>query len=116
MATAHSTVKAGSGRNPPLKTGTPRAANRAKAPAQRRKARSAPTPPAQGPITRTPGSEVASRGVRIRMQGRLQEMIRAELGNLGRLEVSPQGNTSSRSRSGVPDARRSGTGCFAGTT
>jgi hypothetical protein len=29
---------------------------------------------------------VAARGVRIRMQGRLQEMIRAELGNLGRLE------------------------------
>jgi hypothetical protein len=86
MATAHSTVKARSGRNPPLTTGTRKAANRAKAPAQRRKTPSAPTPPAQGPITRTPGSEVAARGVRIRMQGRLQEMIRAELGNLGRLE------------------------------
>jgi hypothetical protein len=87
MAAAHSTLKAGSGRNPPLKTGTPRAANRAKVPAQRRKTHSAPTtPPAQGPITRTPGSEVAARGARIRVRGRLQEMIRAELGNLGRLE------------------------------
>ena len=83
MATAHSTLKARSGRNPPLKTGTPKAANRAKAPAQRRKTPSAPTPPAQGPITtRKPGSEVAVRGARIRVRGRLQEMIQAELFNL----------------------------------
>ncbi|MGO9995826.1 MAG: hypothetical protein ACLPTF_25395 [Steroidobacteraceae bacterium] len=82
MATAHSTVKVRSGRNPPLKTGTPRAANRAKAPAQRRKTPSAPTPPAQGPITRIPGSEVAVRGARVRVRGRLQDMIRAEMFNL----------------------------------
>jgi hypothetical protein len=83
MATAHSTVKARSGRNPPPKTGAPKAANRAKAPAQRRKTASAPTPPAQGPITtRKPGSEVAVRGGRIRVRGRLQDMIRAEMFNL----------------------------------
>ena len=86
MATAHSTLKARSGRNPSLKTGRPKAANRAKAPA-RRKTQSAPTPHAQGPaIPGRPGSEVAGRGARIRVRGRLQEMIRAELGNLGRLE------------------------------
>jgi hypothetical protein len=86
MAAAHSTLKAGSGRNPPLKTGTPKAANGAKAPV-RRKPPSAPTPPAQGPMTtRKPGSEGAVRGVRIRVGGRLRKMIQAELGNLGRLE------------------------------
>jgi len=82
MATAHSTVKVRSGRNPPLKTGTPKAANRAKAPAQHRKIPSAPTPPAQRPITRIPGSEVAVRGARVRVRGRLQDMIRAEMFNL----------------------------------
>jgi hypothetical protein len=82
MATAHSTMKARSGRNPPLKTGTPKTANRAKAPAHRRKTPSAPTPPAQGPITRIPGSEVAVRGARVRVRGRLQDMIRAEMFNL----------------------------------
>jgi hypothetical protein len=87
MATAHSTVKARSGRNPPLKTGMPKAASRAKAPAPRRKILSAPTPPAQGPITtRKPGSEVPGRGARVRVRGRLQEMIQAELRNLGRAE------------------------------
>ena len=86
MATAHSTVKAGSGRNPPLKTGTPKAANRAKAPA-RRKTQSALTPHAEGLATPSrPGSEVAGRGARIRVRGRLQEMIQAELRNLGRAE------------------------------
>jgi len=83
MATAHSTVKAGSGRNPPLKTGTPKSANRARAPAPRRKSPSAPTPHAQGAAT--PGraaSQVASRGARIRVRGRLQEMIRAQMFNL----------------------------------
>jgi hypothetical protein len=85
MATAHSTVKAGSGRNPALKAGTrPKSANHAKAPAHR-KPPSALTPPAQGPITtRKPGSEVAERGarVRVRVRGRLQDMIRAEMFNL----------------------------------
>jgi hypothetical protein len=86
MATAHSTVKAGSGRNPPPKTGTPKAANRAKAPA-RHKTPSAPTPHAQGPATPgRSGSGVAGRGARIRVRGRLQEMIQAELRNLGRAE------------------------------
>jgi hypothetical protein len=70
MAAAHSTVKARSGRNPPLKTGAPKSENRAKA-------------PAQGPTTtRKPGSEVAGRGARIRVRGRLQEMIRAEMFDL----------------------------------
>jgi hypothetical protein len=83
MAAAHSTVKARSGRNLPPTTGTPKAANRAKAPAQRRKPPSAPTPPAQGPITtRKPGSEVAIRGARIRVRGLLQDMIRVEMFNL----------------------------------
>ena len=90
MAAAHSTLKARSGRNPPLKTGTPKAANRAKAPAQRRKTPSAPTPPAQGPITtRKPGSEGAVRGVRIRVRGRLQEMIQAELRQSGQTGIGP---------------------------
>jgi hypothetical protein len=83
MAAAHSTVKARSGRNLPPTTGAPKAANRAKAPAQRRKTPSAPTPLAQGPITtRKPGSEVAVRGARVRVRGRLQDMIRAEMFNL----------------------------------
>jgi hypothetical protein len=70
MATAHSTVKARSGRNLPLKTGASKFANRAKA-------------PPQGPTTtRKPGSEVAVRGARIRVRGRLQDMIRAEMFNL----------------------------------
>jgi hypothetical protein len=83
MATAHSTVKAGSGRNPALKAGTrPKSANHAKAPAHR-KPPFALTPPAQGPITtRKPGSEVAERGARVRVRGRLQDMIRAELSGL----------------------------------
>jgi hypothetical protein len=84
MATAHSTVKAGAGRNPPLKTGTrPKSANRANTPAKRRKTPSALTPSTQGPITtRKPGSEVAGRGTRIRVRGRLQDVIRAEMFNL----------------------------------
>jgi len=88
MAAAHSTLKAGSGRNPPLKRPrTPKSANRSKTAATGRKTPSAPTPPAQGPITtRKPGSEVAVRGVRIRVRGHLRDMIQAELGNLGRLE------------------------------
>jgi hypothetical protein len=87
MATAHSTLKAGSGRNPSLKTGAPKAANRAKAPAQRRKTQPTPSPLAQGAATRgRPGSEVAQRGARIRVRGRLQDMIRAELFNLGKAE------------------------------
>jgi hypothetical protein len=70
MATAHSTLKAHSGRNPSLKTAVPKAANHAKA-------------HAQGPTTtRKPGSEVAGRGARIRVRGRLQEMIRAEMFDL----------------------------------
>jgi hypothetical protein len=86
MATAHSTVKARSGRNPPLATGRPKAANRAKAPA-RRKTPSAPTRHAEGPATPGKlGSEVAGRGARVRVRGRLQEMIQAELRNLGRAE------------------------------
>jgi len=70
MATAHSTLKARSGRSPSLKTGVPKAANRAKAPVQD------PT------TTRKPGSEVVGRGARIRVRGRLQDMIRAEMFNL----------------------------------
>lgn len=86
MAAIHSTLKARSGRNPPPTTGTPKAANRAKAPAQRRKTPSVPTALAQGPITLKPGSAVAGRGARVRVRGRLQEMIQAELRNLGRAE------------------------------
>ena len=86
MAAAHSTLKAHSGRNPPLKTGKPKAANRAKAPAGR-KSPSVPTPHAPGLATPgRSGSEIAGRGVRIRVGGRLRDMIQAELGNLGRLE------------------------------
>ena len=70
MAAAHSTLKARSSRNPSLKAGTSKSANRAKA-------------PPQGPTaTRKPGSKVAGRGARIRVRGRLQDMIRAEMFNL----------------------------------
>jgi hypothetical protein len=88
MAAAHSTLKAGLGRNPPLKRPrTPTSANRSKTATKGRKTPSAPTPPAhQDPMTRKPGSEVSGRGVRIRVRGRLRDMIQAELGNLGRLE------------------------------
>jgi hypothetical protein len=83
MAAAHPTVKIRSGRNPAPKTETPKTPKRAKTAAQRRKIRSVSTPPAQGPITaRTPGSEVAVRGARIRVRGRLQDMIRTEMLNL----------------------------------
>jgi hypothetical protein len=89
MAAAHSTLKAGSGRNPPLKRPqTPKSTNRSKTAAKGRKPPSTPTPPAQGPIaTREPGSEVTVRGVRIRVRGRLQEMIRAQMFNLEKAEA-----------------------------
>jgi hypothetical protein len=86
MAAVHSTLKARSGRNPPVKTGIPKSANRAKASAPRRKTPSVATSLAQGPITLKPGSAVAGRGARVRVRGRLQEMIQAELRNLGRAE------------------------------
>ncbi len=83
MATAHSTVKARSGRNPPLKTGSrPKSATRSKTPAKSRKTR-----PAQGSATPgKPGSEVARRGARIHVEERLQDVIRAEQFNLGKAE------------------------------
>jgi hypothetical protein len=87
MATAHSTVKARAGRNPLRKSPrTPKSPNRSKTPVKRRKTQ--PTSPhTKGAVTpATPGSEVAERGARIRVRGRLREMIQAELGNLGRLE------------------------------
>jgi hypothetical protein len=89
MAAAHSTLKAGSGRNPPLKRPqTPKSTNRSKTAAKGRKPPSTPTPPAQGPMTtREPGSEVTVRGVRIRVRGRLQEMIRAQMFNLEKAEA-----------------------------
>lgn len=90
MATAHSTAKARSGRNPPRKRlETPKSATLLKTPAKRRK-----TPPAQerkpdapGPATPDkPGPPMVERGARIRVRGRLQEMIRAELFNLEKAE------------------------------
>ncbi len=75
MAGAHFTVKAGSGRNPPRKSlkGKLKSASRSE---------SSPDPA----TPRRAGSEVTERGARIRVQGRLRDMIEAELGNLGRLE------------------------------
>jgi len=89
MAAAHSTLKAGSGRNPPLKRPqTPKSTNRSTTAAKGCKPPSTPTPPAQGPMTtREPGSEVTVRGVRIRVRGRLQEMIRAQMFNLEKAEA-----------------------------
>jgi hypothetical protein len=76
-------MKARSGRNPQPTTGTPKAATRSEAPAQRPKRPTAPAPLAHGQIkTRTPGSEVAIRGARVRVGERLQDMIRAEMFNL----------------------------------
>jgi hypothetical protein len=86
MAAAHSTSKARSGRNPLLKSsGMPKPTNRSKPPAKRRKTH--PVEAAKGPAAPgRPGSQVAERGARIRVRGRLQEMIQAELRNLGRAE------------------------------
>jgi hypothetical protein len=90
MATAHSTVKARSGRNPPRKKPrTPKSANRSKTPVKDRK-----TPPAEAPIPDAPGRTtpgkqgpaIAERGARIHVEERLQDMIRAELFNLGKAE------------------------------
>ena len=90
MAIAHSTSKTRSDRNPPRKsTRTPKSTNRSSTPAKRRK-----TPPAQslGPHAKglampdRPGSPIAERGSRIRLRGRLREMIGAELLNLEKAE------------------------------
>lgn len=86
MATAHSTVKARSGRNPRKSRRTPKSTNRSKTPVKRHKTQPG-SPHAKDPATPgRPGSEVAERGARIRVRGRLRNMIQAELGNLGRLE------------------------------
>jgi hypothetical protein len=81
MATGHFTVKARSGRNRPRKSpGTHKSANRSKAALKRRKSKPTPAAPPR------PGLEVTERGVRIRVRGRLQEMIRAEMLNLEKAE------------------------------
>jgi hypothetical protein len=107
----HSTSKARSGRSSPLKTGAPKAANGAKAPVLRRKSPSAPTSPAQGPITTLkPGSKGSGCGARIRVRGRLQDMIRAEMFNLEKaasilrcLELSMDTRSVDRKRPYYPD-------------
>jgi len=83
MAAAHSTSKARSGRNPLLKSsGTPKPTNRFKTPAKRRKTH--PAEAAKGPAAPgRPGSQVAERGARIRVRGRLQEMIQAYYASRG---------------------------------
>jgi hypothetical protein len=89
MATVHSTSKALSSRNSPLKSGTrPKSAKRSKATAKGRKTQPAPGAHAQGPATPCkPGSAVAERGARIQVHGRLQDMIRAEMFNLEKAEA-----------------------------
>jgi hypothetical protein len=92
MATAHSTSKARSGRNRPSKSPRTRAKapNRSKAFVKHRK-----TQPAQAARPHAKGvsragrqeSESAERGLRIRVRGRLQDMLRAELFNLGKAEA-----------------------------
>ena len=83
MATAHSTAKARPGRNRSLKsprTG-PKPGKRAKNPAKR------PSTQRVHAASGKPGSpEGAERGSRLRVRGRLQEMIRAELFNLEKAE------------------------------
>ena len=90
MATAYSTAKARSGRNPPLDTGTRlKSANRSKTHAKRRKTQPAQAPKPQATGSATPdkqGPRMAERGARIHVRGRLQEMIRAEMFNLGKAE------------------------------
>jgi hypothetical protein len=91
MATGHFTVKARMGRNPPRKRpGAPKSASRPpKASVKRHKNPSAqvPKPHTKGPATPVaPGSAGADRGARVRVRGRLQEMIQAELRNLSRAE------------------------------
>jgi hypothetical protein len=86
MAAAHSTLKARSGQNSRLKSSGTRlkSAKRSKILAKRRK-----TKPAQSPGPATPdrqGLPITERGARILVRGRLQEMIRMELSNLGKAE------------------------------
>src|SRR5882757_2419324 len=83
MATAHSTVKARPGRNRPLKgRGTgPKPGKLAKTPAKRPS-----TQPAHAASVKPGSPEGAERGSHLRVRGRLQEMIRAELFNLEKAE------------------------------
>ena len=88
MATAHVSVKTRSGRNRPRKRpGTPKSASPAKTAIKRRVSQPTQAPFARGPAApERSGSQVAERGARIRVQGRLREMIEAELLNLEKAE------------------------------
>lgn len=90
MATLHSTSKIRSGRNSPLKNPAiqPKSASRSKTPINRRNTKPVQARPhVKGSTTPgRPGSEIAERGSRIRVRGRLRDMIQAELRNLGRVE------------------------------
>lgn len=90
MATIHSTSKVRSGRNPPLKTGIiAKSATRSKTSVERRKPQPLQARPhSKGPATpNKPAFPSAERGARIRVRGRLQEMIRAEMFNLEKAEA-----------------------------
>jgi hypothetical protein len=90
MATVHSTVKARARRNPPRKRpGASKSATRSKVPVKRHQSQSArvPSPHAKGPDRPVgPGAASADRGARVRVRGRLREMIQAETLNLCRAE------------------------------
>jgi hypothetical protein len=87
MATVHSTLKARSGRNSPRKklTKRPAAVNRAEIAAER-KVKRVQAAKVQRSASQGPGSQTAERVFRIRVRGRLQEMIRVQLSNLGKAE------------------------------
>lgn len=89
MAISRSPSKGRPDRNPPLTTGIkPKSASRSRIPPKRRKTQPAqvPSPHATGSATPDKQGPPTARGVRLRVRGRLQEMIRTELSNLGKAE------------------------------
>lgn len=91
MATADSNAGAPARRNHPLtRLGTrPKSAKRSKVPAKHRDTTPVQTPKADANNAATPdwqGSQTAERGSHVRVQGRLKELIQAQLLNLERAE------------------------------
>lgn len=91
MAIADSNARAPARRNRPLKRpeARPKPAKRSKVPAKHRSTTPIQEPKADTKNVTTParqGSQTAERGSRVRVQGRLKELIQAELSNLERAE------------------------------
>ena len=87
MADTHSTSKGRSGRNFPPEAGKPKFATRTRVSAELRRIPTEPNVRGRVPgPTRKGGREAAEFGPRIRVRGRLREMIRAEMFNLEKAE------------------------------